>query len=102
MKHFPFLFSIIWLLGVAYVYALWVIFISVIPVSIVFSVVLGLIALGVTVIQFVVSKNLFHSLRKFIIMSKIKTPKPKQPETETKPVKTPRPKPKYRDVENNR
>lgn len=102
MKHFPFLFSTIWLLGIVYVYALWIIFINVIPVSIMFSIVLGLITLGVTVIQLVVSKNLFHSLRKFIIMSKIKTPKSKQSETDTKPVKTPKPKPKYRDVENNR
>ena len=91
-----------WIMGNAYAVFLWVITFDVFSISILFSILLGLVALGVTVIQFTLTKHLFRLLRKFIIMSKIKTPKLKQSETDTKPVKTPKPKPKYRDVENNR
>jgi hypothetical protein len=102
MKYFPFLFLSIWLVGFIYIAILWVVSIDVMSVSILFGVLMGLIALGAVVVQLILSRHLFHSLRKFIIMNKIKTPKPKQSETDTKPVKTPKPKPKYRDVENNR
>ena len=91
-----------WIMGNAYAVFLWIITFDVFSISILFSILLGLVALGITVIQFILTKHLFRLLRKFIIMSKIKTPKPKQSETDTKPVRTPKPKPKYRDVENNR
>jgi len=104
MKHSPFLFIPIWLMGFVYVSVLWVISVDVIPVSILFGVLMGLIALGMTIIQFILSRHLFYLLRGFIIMSKLKTKKPKPVETEIEVKKTKKPKPKYkyRDVESNR
>jgi hypothetical protein len=77
MKHFPFLFLSIWLMGFMYVFILWVVSIDVISVSILFGILMGLIALGMTVVQFALSKHLFYLLRGFIIMRKIKTKKSK-------------------------
>jgi hypothetical protein len=102
MKYFPFMYLFSWFMGGIYTILIWVVAIDVFSISILFGFILGLISLGITVIQFVLTKYLFYLLKRFIIMSKIKTPKPKQSETDTKPVKTPKPKPKYRDVENNR
>jgi hypothetical protein len=104
MKHFPFINLFSWFMGSVYTLLIWVVAIDVFSVSVLFSFILGLISLGITVIQLVLTKHLFYLLKKFIIMSKTKTPTPKlnQSEVDTKPVKTPKPKPKYRDVENNR
>lgn len=104
MKYFPFIGLFSWFMGGVYTLLIWVVAVDVSSVSILFSFILGLISLGVTVIQLVLTKHLFYLLKKFIIMNKTKTPttKPKQSEVDTKPVKTPKPKPKYRDVENNR
>lgn len=106
MKHFPFINLFSWFMGKAYVVFLWVITIDIFSISILFSILLGLISLGVTIVQSVLTKYLFYLLRGFIIMSKLKTKKPKtveiEIETEVKKPKTLRPKPKYRDIENNR
>jgi len=106
MKYFPFIDLFSWLMGNVYIFLIWIVAIDVVSISVVFSVLLTLIALGVTVVQFVLTKRLFYLLRGFIIMSKLKTKKPKpvetEIETEVKKPKTPKPKYKYRDVESNR
>ena len=102
MKYFPFLFLFSWFMGNIYMVILWAVAIDVVSISVVFSVLLALIALGVTVVQFVLTKRLFYLLRGFIIMSKLKTKKPKQIEIEIKNPKPLKPKPKYRDVDSNR
>jgi hypothetical protein len=85
---------------------LWVVALDVVSISVLFSILLILIALGVTVTQFVLTKHLFYLLKRFTIMSKLKTKKPKlveiEVEIEVKKPKTPKPKYKYRDVESNR
>jgi hypothetical protein len=83
---------------------LWIVALDVVSISVVFSVLLALIALGITVIQFILTKRLFYLLKRFIIMDKLKTkkPKPVELEIEIKKLKTPKPKYKYQDVESNR
>jgi general stress protein CsbA len=102
MKYFPFIDLFSWFMGGVYTVLLWIVTIDVISVSIIFSFLLGLISLGITVIYFVLTRRLFYLLRGFIIMNKIRTKKPQpQPNPELINNKKPK-KPKFRDIDNNR
>jgi len=104
MKYFPFMYLFSWFMGGVYTTLLWVVTIDVFSISITFSFLLGLISLGITVVQFVLTKHLFYLLRGFITMNTIKNKKSKpQVDIETTDKKkNKKPKPKYKDVDSNR